>query len=573
MRNPFKKKALSASPEVIEALHEGRTNFMVRLGGTNKQIAIQVAAAMEWGMAHFYKNSPAVRTVIDLIANNAAQLDLRLYEEVAPDERKEQADHAAMESLRHPNAAMSSDQFIRYMFKAFLLYGNAFASKHRRPGQSRTQFVVLPPERIEVNGPGVTPTFYRIWNLDGTQSEPILAEDMVHWRNENFIDMRVGVSPLESLRSVIAEESALQLALIELAKSGLAEPSWISRPLDAPEISGEGIARLEEHTANRLKNAAKVPPLLDEGMELKGFGFSPKDSEALAVRKYALQQVASLYGVPLGMVGLDDNLEEAQAQFYADTIPTICEAFCRQLNLQLLQAEYNEDDYYFEFDIDEKQMGNERLKALTSAAGVPPLLRDEARAMLNKAPVPGGSEPMTPSSMVPGSDPSKLLPSKPGAPGSKPSYDVMPIQNPAGADQGGGAREGDPGVKPNQSSTDALLKFYSRFASAKKDNPERWGRELAEDLIKAGLNGDAHLMAARAVERLLNDLGSGDRTEVLNQAKADAPRLAARWEMRPEAMKMLGIPAEAIWERLGYSQDEINEMRALRLAESLAGEG
>jgi hypothetical protein len=35
----------------------------------------------------------------------------------------------------------------------------------------------------------------------------------------------------------------------------------------------------------------------------------------------------------------------------------------------------------------------------------------------------------------------------------------------------------------------------------------------------------------------------------------------------------LGIPSEAIWERLGYSQEEIDEMRALRLAESLAGEG
>jgi HK97 family phage portal protein len=561
MRNPFKRKALSAAPEVIEALHEGRTNFMIRLGGTNKQIAIQVAAAMEWGMAHFYKNSPAVRTVIDLIANNAAQLDLRLYEEVAPDERKEKADHAAMESLRHPNAAMSSDQFIRYMFKAYLLYGNAFASKHRRPGQSRVQFVVLPPERIEVNGPGVTPTFYRIWNLDGTQSEPILAEDMVHWRNENFIDMRVGVSPLESLRAVIAEESALQLALIELAKSGLAEPSWIFRPENAPELSGEGVARLEEHTANRLKNAAKVPPLLDEGMELKGFGFSPKDSEALAVRKYALQQVASLYGVPLGMVGLDDNLEEAQAQFYADTLPPICEAFCRQLNLQLLQAEYQEDDLYFEFDLDEKQMGNERLKALVSASGRAVFTTDEARARVNLPPIDGGDELVTPANVIVGDNP-------------KPSPQVMPVQKPGGPEQDGSAREGDPGVKPQtESSTEALLKFYSRFASAKKDNPERWGRELAEDLQKTGQNGDAHLMAAQTVDNLTSALENGDRAEVLNQAKADAPRLAARWEMRPEHMYQMGIPDEKVWERLGYSQEEIDEMRALKLAESLAGEG
>jgi hypothetical protein len=43
--------------------------------------------------------------------------------------------------------------------------------------------------------------------------------------------------------------------------------------------------------------------------------------------------------------------------------------------------------------------------------------------------------------------------------------------------------------------------------------------------------------------------------------------------MRPEDMRQLGIPAEAIWERFGYSQEEIDEMRALKLAESLASEG
>lgn len=564
------EKALSASPEVIEALHERGETFQVRRA-VNKQIAFQVNAAMQWGWADFYKKSPAVRTVIDLITNNAAQLELRLYEEIGADEREERPDHPAMESLRFPNPAYSSDGFIRYMFRAYLLYANAFATIHRGEGAKR-QFSPLPPERIEVRGPGVVATSYVIWNLDGTESPPILAKDMFHWFEEgNFVDPRIGLSKLETIRAVLVEEAALQTAIVELAKSGLTEPQWIFRPLDAPEWSNEARQRFEEDIGNRLKRATKRPPVAEEGMELRGFGVSPKDAEMLEVRKYALQQVATLYGVPLGMVGLADNVEEAREEFYADTLPPICEAFCRQLNLQLLQGEYSEDDLYFEFDLNEKMMGNERLKALTGAAGVPVMLRDEARAMLNLKKVPGGQEPMTPANMVSGSDPKKLVPGAINPRASKPSDNVMPIPKPGTPAQDGSHREGEP---PQAASVaDALVKFYSRFGSANKQDPERWGRELAEDLAKTGLNGDANVLAVQVVENLATALSNGDRASVINNAKAEAPRLAARWEMRPEEMKQLGLPEEVIWERLGYSQAEIDQMRALRLAESLAGEG
>jgi hypothetical protein len=40
-----------------------------------------------------------------------------------------------------------------------------------------------------------------------------------------------------------------------------------------------------------------------------------------------------------------------------------------------------------------------------------------------------------------------------------------------------------------------------------------------------------------------------------------------------EELKAIGIPDEYLWERMGFSPDEIDRMRALKLAESLAGEG
>jgi len=564
LKNPFKRKvpraelmkALSADPEVVESLANRTANFTTRLGGTNQRVQAAFNRAQSANYAWMYANSPAVRTVVDLIARNISQLDLRLYEEIDEAERKPRPDHAAALSLRYPNDSMARDLFIRAIVQDFLVFNNAYATKHRNRTGDPLKFVVIPAQKVEVMGPGLVPEAYKINNLNGT-SFVVGAEDMLHWRGWNPDDPRIGVSPLETLRAVIAEEAALLQAIVELAQSGMTEPTWVSRPLEASELewSNEARTRFEEDLAARLKGATKVPPVLEEGMRLEGFGVSPREAQMLEARKYALQQVATLYGVPLGMVGLADNVEEAQAEFYSDTLPPYCEQLTRQLDLHVLQAEFDETEFYFEFDLDEKLMGDERLKALTSAAGVPPLLRNEARARLNLPPVEDGDEPITPQNVTVG---------------GKPSPQVMPIQNPTKPSQEGDAREDEPF---GQSLTRVLRRHYERQATSGKGfDLERWNRELAEDLSKAGMNGDAELAAVSVNREIAQALEEGEPAEVFNRAKADAPYRAALLGLDLMRMRELGVPEEVIWERAGFSQGEIDRMRSLRLAETLSAD-
>jgi phage portal protein BeeE len=97
----------------------------------------------------------------------------------------------------------------------------------------------------------------------------------------------------------------------------------------------------------------------------------------MEVRRWAIERVAREYGVPLGMVGLDDNLEEARSQFYADTLPPYCEEFTRMLNQRILVRVYGWTDGCFEFNLDEKHMGDDRIKSLVSATGRPVLTTNE----------------------------------------------------------------------------------------------------------------------------------------------------------------------------------------------------
>src|ERR1700752_4009092 len=136
-----------------------------------------------------------------------------------------------------------------------------------------------------------------------------------------------------------------------------------------------------------MKVSNRRTPVMEEGMELRPMGVSPRDAQMLDVRKWAMERVCIAYGVPLGLLGLGQgrgaDVNVAQSEFYADTLPPICVSFTDALGLSILQDEYGLDDYLFSFDLDEKHMGDDRLRALTSATGRPVLLTNEARAMVN----------------------------------------------------------------------------------------------------------------------------------------------------------------------------------------------
>lgn len=425
---PFRKKALTGTPAVLEAISDRQWAPYPLLGGGSRQRIIDAFnTAQSANYASVYASSPAVRTVVDVICRNIGQLDLRLYEEVSESERQPKPDHPAALSLRYPNETTPSDKLIRSLFKDFLLFDNAYALLTSAPG---TQLNInrMPAHLVEIRGRSMFQAEgYRFHLRDGTFAD-FDPDQVLHWAGENPSDPRMGVSKLDTLRSVIAEDAALQQAIIELANAGLTEAVWVSRPLDAPEWSNAAREGFEEDLTNRLKKRNRTPPVMEEGMRMESFGVSPKDAQMMEVRRWAIEQVAREYGVPLGMVGLADNLAEAQSQFYADTLPPYCEEFTKMLNQRILVRVYNWTKGCFEFNLDEKHMGDDRLAALVSATGRPVMLTDEARARLNLPPVDGGDELVTPLNVMVGDNP-------------KPSTDIMPIQDPNGPPQDGSYRE------------------------------------------------------------------------------------------------------------------------------------
>ena len=514
-----REKALSASPGVVEALQDRRVNFLPRLGGTN--VNPRVTAAYQRGMdasyGWIYATQPAVRSVIDFIARNTAQLGLKLYERVDDNERVRDEDHPAAQSLANPDGVTPPDAFIYRLVTDYLIWDNAYVLKFRAGAGKRT-LVRLPPNGVTVDGGRFTPDVYFVWRSDGSYFE-VDPTDILHWFGYNPDDPLLGLSKLETLRQELATDRATQAALVELAKSGL-KGGYIKRPLEAPEWSQDDAERFAEQWK---KAKLRGDPILDEGMEWEQTGITPKDAEIQPSRLFTREEVAREFG----MKNCPPEGEDERKQFYSDVLAPLVDSLQGKLNQDILRNEYQETGYYFEFDLNEKLRGEpeKRFSAITAAVGRPWMLVEEARALENLPAIEGGDELTIPLNV---------------ALGELPAPNVMPPQNPMGPPQDGSHREmpksaseeiraiengnraalakAVPGAVPpshripqyserrkaemarqrrNVSEIQSLLlRFYERQAKTLKSkstfDTERWNQELSADLKSA---------IARIVER------------------------------------------------------------------------
>jgi HK97 family phage portal protein len=508
-----------------------------------------------------YTHSPAVRTVVDVLVRNVGQLELRLYEEVSEDNRQPDPTHPAALSLRYPNETTSGDSFRRSLIKDFLIADDAYAVITPASG-GQVSFNWVPYHMVEIRGSSLWQAEgYRVWRRDGTWAD-IAPDNMLHWHGENPHDPRTGLSKLESLRDVIAEDAALQQATVELANSGLTEPAWVFRPLEAPEWSNAARKGFEEDLTNRMRRRNKTPVVLEEGMEMRSFGVSPKDAEMMAVRRWAIERVAAVYGVPLGMVGLSDNLVDARAEFYSDTLPPYCEEFAKMLNQRVLVRLYGWTDGCFEFNLDEKQMGDERMKTLVSASGRAVMTTDEARAKLNLPPIKGGDELVTPMNVIVGDNP-------------KPSPQINPPQNPNAPSQDGDARDGDlPAPNRRAELPRGKAEDYEpvqQLVPARKADLDRQHRniDLAQAAIQRHFNRLEKLLRGKAAKRFDWDRSDQEFAEGLHrvvkqivetEGAITAQRLVGEFDMARVA-NYLQAMAEGAAEGINRTvRDEIDDL-------------
>ena len=352
--------------------------------------AIELLSGESASYEAIWRTQPQVRTVVSFLARNVAQLGIHVYRRVSDTDRQRMNDHPLATLLRTPNHRTTRYRLIESLVSDLAIFDNAFWLKVKTT--SGPNLVRLPPQFVEPDGDNWM--WADRFKLVGSKGTAVFqAEQVVHFRGHNPGDTRWGCSALESLRRILAEESAAAEYREQLWQSGARLSGVIKRPATAPPWS-DG-ARLRFSQGWRSMFAGDGPnvggtAILEDGMEFQEMGMSARDAQYIEARKLTREEVAAAYHIPLPMVGILDhatfsNITEQHKQLYQDTLGPWLEMIQEEIELQLLPDLDMSGNVYVEFNLAEKLKGSfeEQAAAFQASVGRPWMTADEARARVN----------------------------------------------------------------------------------------------------------------------------------------------------------------------------------------------
>jgi len=335
---------------------------------------------------NIYRTQPSVRTVVDFLARNVAELNLHAYRRVSDTDRERLRDHESIDWIENPNPATTSYKLWERTMLDMGIHYRHYWLKVRRP--DRIGFVRLPPETIDTEG-WLLPDRY-IWTRPDGVRVPLAPNELVAYEGFDPSNPIGSLSPLETLRRTLAEECASNDYRERFWKNAARLEGVIERPKDAPRWTAEQKQTWREQWNSRFAGSPGQIAVLEDGMQFKPTSYSAVESEYISARKLTREEVAAAYHVPLPMVGILEyatfaNVKEQHKQLYQDTLGPWLKFLQLEIRRQVLYECDDQDRVYYEFNIAEKLKGSfeEQGAVLQTLVGRPILTGNEGRARLN----------------------------------------------------------------------------------------------------------------------------------------------------------------------------------------------
>lgn len=361
-----------------------------------------------------YRTQPAVRTVVDFIARNVAELGIDVFKRVSDTNRRKVRDHplARLLSDPFPGSKWTQYRLVSWTVHELCIFDNAYWLKGRSddglPG-----VMPIPNNLIMPLGSNMmAPDAYR---LLGSSSQVDLDPDqVVHFFGYNPDDPRLGLSPIETLRQILGEEMAATRYREQMWRNGARVGGFISRPKDAPRWSDGAKTRFrrdwqDQYSGDGLEVGGT--PVLEDGMTYTPSGITPKDAQYTEGRQLTREEVCIAYHVNPAILGVvagqsSNSVPEIRKQLYADSLGPWLELLQQDIEHQLLPDidPAGVGSVYVEFNLRRKMQGSfeEQAAAISASVGAPWMTRAEARALNNLPEVDGADELIVPLNVTKG---------------------------------------------------------------------------------------------------------------------------------------------------------------------------
>lgn len=361
--------------------------------------ASEIATLMNGYGAQELRNSESICSAVTRLANALACMPVHLYRDY-----KIQHGHPFEALIAFaPNPNMTPFDF-RYAMQACLgIYGCAYALIVPDRCGGVESLDVLDPTRVQIcRNIDTREIWYRI-ALDDGQQVYVHTSGMIalRWSSTDGVN---SLSPVEVLGATLKYDRAIkEISLRQL--EGVNGAVTLTYPTS---MSEERKRAIESQFLNAYKKSFGQVIVLEGGVTADRIAGSVVDPNVLSSDTITKSKIASVYNIPLRLVGANVNSdystsEQVIKEFMTLTMLPYVEAWEEQLNRKLLMRDLWMQGYRFRFSMDAMLRGDVASTAEKHSKGIRSgkYTPNEARAEDNLPPLPNGDELMSARDLIP----------------------------------------------------------------------------------------------------------------------------------------------------------------------------
>ncbi len=285
-----------------------------------------------------YKQNPTVFSVIEKRASKAAQGDI-----IATRNGKEVENHPLVKLLENPNPTQGRKAFLKCAFTNYDISGEVFfylvkPDKGMNAGKPK-HIWVIPRQKLkkiiylENSEGGSTPIPLTYVFDDGQGGERrIDASNIIHWKDDDPMDARHGMSKLESLRYVVSQSNAAYEGALRQIQNGGPKGILSLKSEVQGGFTAEQAGQLEAKMGPKYYGEANLNKIVVSGQqwEYTQIGLSPVDLQLMESQDISKVDISNVFNVPLPVISPQgqtyNNITEANKDF-----ARICISFAREL--------------------------------------------------------------------------------------------------------------------------------------------------------------------------------------------------------------------------------------------------
>ena len=401
MPNIFERWRMLTAPVVYNITYKG--------GGDASTQVLNLSAL------ELYQSQDNIRAVVDFLSASIAQLPLKVYVRDGETDRTRDRDSETAQTLWRPNDYMTQFEFFRGLMDEYYIFGCVYVwlmPDTEAPGGWALH--IIPTAWVErtVQATPYKPKSLRVRLKNGPTAADIPFDELVQFKTYSPGNPGGYLSPISSLRQQLLEQVESGKFRRQLWRSSGRLNAQITRPKDVERWTDEQRKKFAEAFREAWGaggSKAGAIPIMEDGMEIKPFATSFKESEWAQSVKLSRESVAAAYRVNPSLIWHSDTQTYASSRdnaraLYSECLGPDLQMLQQRINAFLLPKLGAAPRTYVEFDLTEKLKGSfeERAAIYQSACGGPYMTRNEVRAEQNLPPVEGGDELIVPLNVIEG---------------------------------------------------------------------------------------------------------------------------------------------------------------------------